>query len=170
MDGVAGNRFFNMAVRWMQIVRCLVRDCACGITVMRTKKTSAFISRIIADRFISLASGTFWPVMKKADGKDIWEIIWQFSLRSWRPWRTLFFKALQQPTLNPIPMLYLFIFVKIFKNATRVKNCFLYIYYIKFSHLADAFTQSDLQMRTLEAIKTNKRPTTCKWYGKSWLA
>ncbi len=39
-----------------------------------------------------------------------------------------------------------------------------------FSHLADAFIQSDLQMRTLEAIKTNKRATTCKCYDKSWLA
>ncbi len=39
-----------------------------------------------------------------------------------------------------------------------------------FSHLADAFIQSDLQMRTLEAIKTNKRATTCKCNDKSWLA
>ncbi len=29
--------------------------------------------------------------------------------------------------------------------------------YITFSHLADAFIQSDLQTRTIEAIKTNKR-------------
>ncbi len=35
-----------------------------------------------------------------------------------------------------------------------------------FSHLADAFVQSDLQMRTIEAIKTNKRATTCKCYSK----
>ncbi len=39
-----------------------------------------------------------------------------------------------------------------------------------FSHLADAFIQSDLQMRTMEAIKTNKRATTCKCYDKSRLA
>ncbi len=32
--------------------------------------------------------------------------------------------------------------------------------YITFSHLADAFIQSDLQMRTLEVIKTNKKATT----------
>ncbi len=31
---------------------------------------------------------------------------------------------------------------------------------LHFSHLADAFIQSDLQMRTIEAIKTNKRATT----------
>ncbi len=42
--------------------------------------------------------------------------------------------------------------------------------YITFSHLADAFIQSDLQMRTIEEIKTNKRATTCKCYNKSWLA
>ncbi len=46
----------------------------------------------------------------------------------------------------------------------------LHYIYITFSHLADAFIQSDLQMRTLEAIKTNKRATTCKCYDKSWLA
>ncbi len=39
-----------------------------------------------------------------------------------------------------------------------------------FSHLADAFVQSDLQMRAIEAIKTNKTSTTCKCYDKSWLA
>ncbi len=38
-----------------------------------------------------------------------------------------------------------------------------------FSHLADAFIQRDLQMRTMEAIKTNKRATTCKCYDKSRL-
>ncbi len=32
-----------------------------------------------------------------------------------------------------------------------------------FSQLADAFIQSDLQMRTMEAIKINKR-AICKWY------
>ncbi len=37
-----------------------------------------------------------------------------------------------------------------------------------FSHLADAFI-SDLQMRTMEAIKTNKR-VICKCYDKSQLA
>ncbi len=39
-----------------------------------------------------------------------------------------------------------------------------------FSHLADAFIQSDLQMRTIEAIKTNQRATICKCYDKSRLA
>ncbi len=163
-----------MAVRWMQIVRCLVRDCACGITVMRTKKTSAFISRIIADRFISLASGTFWPVMKKADGKDIWEIIWQFSLRSWRPWRTLFFKALPTTHIKSHSHALFIYFCKDLQECNKSQKLFpiyiyiyIYIYTFTFSHLADAFTQCDLQMRTLEAIKTNKRPTTFKWYDKS---
>ncbi len=32
----------------------------------------------------------------------------------------------------------------------------IYIYYI-FSHLADAFIQSDLQMKTIEAIKTDPK-------------
>ncbi len=39
-----------------------------------------------------------------------------------------------------------------------------------FSHLADTFIQSDLQMRTIEAMKTNKRATTYKCYDKSRLA
>ncbi len=43
-------------------------------------------------------------------------------------------------------------------------------YTFTFSNLADAFIQSDLQMRTLEAIKTNKRAMICKCYDKSRLA
>ncbi len=39
-----------------------------------------------------------------------------------------------------------------------------------FSHLADAFIQSDLQMRTMQAIKINKRVLICKCYEKSQLA
>ncbi len=35
--------------------------------------------------------------------------------------------------------------------------------YITFSHLADAFIQSDLQMRTMEAIKINKSA----WYASA---
>ncbi len=45
----------------------------------------------------------------------------------------------------------------------------IYLFIYLFSHLADAFVQSDLQMRAIEAIKTNKRATTCKCYDKSWL-
>ncbi len=37
-------------------------------------------------------------------------------------------------------------------------------------HLADAFIQSDLQMRTIEAIKTNKRAIIFKCSDKSRLA
>ncbi len=44
---------------------------------------------------------------------------------------------------------------------------YIYIQYtLKFSHLADAFIQSDLQMRTMEAIKINKRAMICKSYDK----
>ncbi len=39
-----------------------------------------------------------------------------------------------------------------------------------FSHLAEAFIQSDLQMRTMEAIKINKRAMIRKCYNKSQLA
>ncbi len=38
---------------------------------------------------------------------------------------------------------------------------------ITFSHLADAFIQRDLQMRTIEAIKINTRAITHKCYNKS---
>ncbi len=47
----------------------------------------------------------------------------------------------------------------------------LYIYItFTFNNLADAFIQRNLQMRTREAIKTNKRATICKCYDKSQLA
>ncbi len=40
-----------------------------------------------------------------------------------------------------------------------------------FSHLSDAFIQSDLQMRTMEATKINKRPMICKCIFKyNWAA
>ncbi len=38
------------------------------------------------------------------------------------------------------------------------------------SHLSDGFIQSDLQMRTMEAIKINKRAMICKCYNKYQLA
>ncbi len=44
------------------------------------------------------------------------------------------------------------------------------VIYITFSHLAETFIQSDLQMMTIEAIKTNKRAMKCECYDKSWLA
>ncbi len=47
----------------------------------------------------------------------------------------------------------------------------LLIYFtFTFSHLADAFIQSDLQTRTIEVIKIIKRAMTCKRYNKSQLA
>ncbi len=48
-----------------------------------------------------------------------------------------------------------------------VHYTFSYIHYITL-HLADAFIQSDLQMRTIEAIKANKRATTCKRYDTQY--
>ncbi len=42
-----------------------------------------------------------------------------------------------------------------------------FLYLFLFRHLADAFIQSDLQMRTLEAIKINKRAMIWKCYDKS---
>ncbi len=39
-----------------------------------------------------------------------------------------------------------------------------------FSHLAATFIESNLQMRTMEAIKINKRAMICKCYNKSQLA
>ncbi len=41
---------------------------------------------------------------------------------------------------------------------------------IIFIYLADTFIQSDLQMRTIEAIKMNKRIIICECYNKSQLA
>ncbi len=46
---------------------------------------------------------------------------------------------------------------------------FIFFFHL-YLHLADTFIQSNLQMRTTEAIKTNKRAIICKCYGKSRLA
>ncbi len=57
-----------------------------------------------------------------------------------------------------------------FVDIVQLKQEFPHIFLtFTFSHLADAFIQSNLQMRTIEAIKTNKRATICKRYDKSWL-
>ncbi len=47
---------------------------------------------------------------------------------------------------------------------------YIYAYAFTFSHLADTFIQSDLEMRTMEAIKITKRAMICKCYNKSQLA
>ncbi len=46
-------------------------------------------------------------------------------------------------------------------NYASVLNIYIYIYniYIIFSHLADAFIQNDLQMRTTEAINCSIKST-----------
>ncbi len=41
---------------------------------------------------------------------------------------------------------------------------------LTFSYLANAFIQSDLQMRKMEAIKINKTAMICKCYNTSQLA
>ncbi len=43
------------------------------------------------------------------------------------------------------------------------------IKYIYINHLADAFIQRHLQMRTIEAIKTNKGAIICKCYDNTRL-
>ncbi len=48
-------------------------------------------------------------------------------------------------------------------------SCVLHFIFT-FSHLADAFIQSYLQMRTMEAIKINKRAMIRKCYNESQLA
>ncbi len=53
-------------------------------------------------------------------------------------------------------------------NFSGILFCFT-LDYITFSHLADAFIQSDLQMRTIEAIRINKRTMIYKCYNKSQL-
>ncbi len=55
-----------------------------------------------------------------------------------------------------------------FKIKSTLKETYLPLFtiYITFSYLADAFIQSDLQMRPIEAIKTNIRATICKHYYK----
>ncbi len=51
-----------------------------------------------------------------------------------------------------------------------LKSAPVLLIYFTFSHLADAFIQSDLQTRTIEVIKIIKRAMTCKRYNKSQLA
>ncbi len=68
----------------------------------------------------------------------------------------------------------IWLWIKNLKTHTQYIYIHIYLHFklllLLFSHLADAFVQSDLQMRAIEAIKTNKRATTCKCYDKSWLA
>ncbi len=61
--------------------------------------------------------------------------------------------------------IYFICVIYLFDLGLLLKLQFSLVIYIifAFSHLADAFIQSDLQMRTMEAIKTNKR-ATCKCY------
>ncbi len=46
----------------------------------------------------------------------------------------------------------------------------MYISDTTFTHLADTFMQIDLQMRTMESVKTNKRVIIYKCFDKSQLA
>ncbi len=65
----------------------------------------------------------------------------------------------------------MFVFGQIYVVFNNILEIFLHLFlHLHFSHLADAFIQSDLQMRTIEAIKINKRATTWKCYNKSQLA
>ncbi len=68
------------------------------------------------------------------------------NLHNW--WLTKYFFA----------PLYIYNFLYIFFKYT----CIYYTTFT-FSHLGNAFIQSDLQMRTIEAIKTNKTATTYKF-------
>ncbi len=56
--------------------------------------------------------------------------------------------------------------------AQNMKSITVFIIIISSSssHLSDGFIQSDLQMRTMEAIKINKRAMICKCYNKYQLA
>ncbi len=55
----------------------------------------------------------------------------------------------------------------VFHIFIYIINLFVFYLHLHFSHLADTVIQSDSQMRTIEAIKINKRATTCKCYDKS---
>ncbi len=65
-----------------------------------------------------------------------------------------------------IYIIYIYIYLYIYVYACVLCVC---VYLFTFSHLADAFIHN-LQMRTIEAIKTNKRAMICKCYNKSQLA
>ncbi len=54
---------------------------------------------------------------------------------------------------------YLFCVTYLFDLELILKFLFSFVIYIKFSFLL--FIQNDLEMRRIEAIKTNKRATTC---------
>ncbi len=60
--------------------------------------------------------------------------------------------------------------VKFYNNDLYLINTFNTNVLLILLHLrlTDAFIQSDLQMKTIEAIKTNKKATTCKCYYKCY--
>ncbi len=62
------------------------------------------------------------------------------------------FSLRKRPTMLACITLYPFM-----SKSAALHNVYVYIF--TFSHLADAFIQSDLQRRTMEAIKINKRAT-----------
>ncbi len=56
----------------------------------------------------------------------------------------------------------------VLSKTTRFQH-FCYVK-VTFIHIAEAFIQSDLQMRTIDAIRINKRAIISKCYNKSQLA
>ncbi len=74
------------------------------------------------------------------------------------------------------PYLRAFETVKVMLLTEKVYRRFIFQYKFKmqyiyiFSNLSNVFIQSKLQMRTIEAIKTNKRAIKCKCYDKFQLA
>ncbi len=71
--------------------------------------------------------------------------------------------------------IYIYIYIYISHTHTHIyiyiyTHTHTYTYIFTFSHLADAFIQSILQMRTMKAIKINKRAKMLKCYNKTQLA
>ncbi len=68
---------------------------------------------------------------------------------------------------EPSTFLFFLLFFKFYLDVA-IENIYFIIFIILFSHLADAFIQSDLQMRTTEAIncsiKTTKNRSKTKRY------
>ncbi len=52
----------------------------------------------------------------------------------------------------------------LFRDSKTCNSVQMLIFIFTFSHLADAFIHSDLEMRTMEAIKINKRAMICECY------
>ncbi len=97
--------------------------------------------------------------------------LWLYTAM-WRSWVPLCILLILEPRRMWKRYIFMCCAYLSFTHAKGIKNCNLPFKPIRFrfSHLADAFIQYDLQIRTMETININKRAMIRKCYDESQLA